>query len=193
MTFNRVICAGAVALCTLTLTVNFGSITSADDIHGDDPNKCVVIETEAGPASDPVLLAAVEVPPYEMPEPESVAPPEEVVIDPDDLYILAHVICGEAQGCSRELQEAVGSVVLNRVGHPSYPNSIEGVVFQRGQYACTWDGNYYRTPTQTNWEVAEYLLREGSQLPENVIFQAQHKQGSYVYKKIGNEYFCGVN
>lgn len=193
MTFNNVTCAGAVVLCTLALTVNFGSITSADDIHGDDPNKCVVIETEAGPASDIELLKVVEVPPYEMPETESVAPPEEVVIDPDDLYILAHVICGEAQGCSRELQEAVGSVVLNRVGHPSYPNSIEGVVFQRGQYACTWDGNYYRTPTQTNWEVAEYLLREGSQLPDNVIFQAQHKQGSYVYKKIGNEYFCGVN
>lgn len=193
MTFKQVTYAGTIALCSLALVLNHNTVTSANDTHGDDPNKCVVIETEAGPASDPVLLAAVEVPPYEMPPEESVAPPTEVVIDPDDLYILAHVICGEAQSCSREMQVAVGSVVLNRVDHPSFPNTIEGVVFQKRQYACTWDGNYYRTPTATNWEVAEYLLKEGSQLPSNVVFQAQFKQGSYVYTKIGNEYFCALN
>ena len=106
-----------------------------------------------------------------------------------DREILAHLLCGECQGGSRELQEAVGSVVLNRVASDDFPDTIEGVVFQRWQYACTWDGNYDRTPTERNWEVAEYLLQNGSQIPENVVFQAQFKQGK-VWKKIDSEIFC---
>ena len=106
-----------------------------------------------------------------------------------DLEIMAHLLCGECQGGSRELQEAVGSVVLNRVASDKFPDTIEEVVFQRGQYACTWDGNYDRTPTERNWEVAGYLLENGSQIPENVVFQAQFKQGK-VWKKIDSEIFC---
>lgn len=117
----------------------------------------------------------------------------ELVADYDsyeaDREILAHLLCGECQGGSRELQEAVGSVVLNRVASDDFPNTIEEVVFQKGQYACTWDGNYDRTPTERNWEVAEYLLQNGSQIPENVVFQAQFKQGK-VWKKIDSEIFC---
>lgn len=104
--------------------------------------------------------------------------------------ILTRVLTGECQTGSWDLQVAVGSVVLNRVAHPSYPNTIKGVVFQKGQYACTWDGNYYRTPTQRNWEVAEFLLRNGSQIPANVVYQAQFRQGHGVWKKINKEYFC---
>lgn len=108
----------------------------------------------------------------------------------DELYVLAHLICGEAQGYSDELQQAVGSVVLNRVNDSAYPDTIEGVVFQKGQYACTWDGNYDREPTERNWANAKYLLENGSQLPPEVVYQAQFKQGSGVYKQIQNEYFC---
>lgn len=107
-----------------------------------------------------------------------------------DLEILSHIICGEAQSYSDELQLAVGSVVLNRVVSSKFPNTIKEVVFQRGQYACTKDGNYYREPTQKNREIAKYLLENGSQLPSNCIYQAQFKQGSGVYKKIGRTYIC---
>ena len=104
--------------------------------------------------------------------------------------ILTRVLTGECHTGSWELQVAVGSVVLNRVAHPSYPSTIKGVVFQKGQYSCTWDGNYYRTPTARNWEVAEFLLRNGSQIPSNVVYQAQFRQGKGVWKKIGSEIFC---
>ena len=107
----------------------------------------------------------------------------------EDLEIMAHLLCGECQSGSRELQEAVGSVVLNRVASDDFPDTIPDVVFQRGQYSCTWDGNYDRTPTERNWEVARYLLENGSQIPENVVFQAQFKQGR-VWKKISNQIFC---
>ena len=96
----------------------------------------------------------------------------------EDLYILAHVICGEAQGCSDEEQRYVGSVVLNRVNHGAFPNTIKDVVFQKGQYACTRDGNYYREPTAANWANARWLLENGSVLPGNVVYQARGAQGA---------------
>lgn len=112
-----------------------------------------------------------------------------------DLEILSHIICGEAQSYSDELQLAVGSVFLNRVKDSRFPNTFEEVAFQKRQYACTRDGNYYRKPTDRNIANAKYLLENGSILPENVVFQAEFKQGKGVYKtiKIGKRrkmYFC---
>lgn len=109
--------------------------------------------------------------------------------DEDDLYILSHLIYGEAGGQSDECQLAVGSVVLNRVKSSSFPNSISGVVFAPGQYACTWDGNYDKEPDARAIKNARYLLEHGSQLPDGVVFQAQFVQGE-VYAVIDGEYFC---
>ena len=108
----------------------------------------------------------------------------------DDLYILEHLICGEAEGCSKDMKMAVGSVVLNRVSDERFPDSISEVVFQSGQYACTWDGNYYREPSEETHEVALYLLENGTQLDESVVWQAEFVQGNGVYEQIGNMYFC---
>ena len=112
-----------------------------------------------------------------------------------DLDILSHIICGEAQSYSDELQLAVGSVFLNRVKDSRFPNTFEEVAFQKRQYACTRDGNYYRKPTDRNIANAKYLLENGSVLPENVVFQAEFKQGKGVYKtiEVGKRrkmYFC---
>lgn len=123
---------------------------------------------------------------------EPVPEETEPEVDENDLYWLSHVICGEAQCYSRECQVAVGSVVLNRVNSSRYPNTLEGVITQRHQYACYRDGNFHRTPTETNVEVARELLMNGSQLPSNVYFQAQFKQGDFCYAKIDGEYFCGL-
>lgn len=107
-----------------------------------------------------------------------------------DLYIMAHVLAGEAQTQPDEEQLYVGSVVLNRVNHPSFPDTIKGVVFQKGQYACTWDGNYYREPTERNWANAKKLLEGGSILPSNVIWQSGKKQGKGVYLRTEWHYYC---
>ena len=107
-----------------------------------------------------------------------------------DLYILSHIIYAEAGGQSWDFQVAVGSVVLNRVKSKKFPNTIRGVVFQKGQYASTWDGNYNKTPSKQSIKVAKYLLKNGSQLPKYVYFQAEFLQSDRVYKKMGNTYFC---
>ena len=110
----------------------------------------------------------------------------------EDYQYLLMIIVGEAQNCSRQEQMYVGSVVLNRLHSPWFPkqNTIKQVATAKGQYACMWDGNAYKTPTETNKEVALELLKNGSVLPENVVFQALFKQGSGVYCKINKTYFC---
>lgn len=61
--------------------------------------------------------------------------PNEASID-----LLARVINGEARGEPYEGQVAVGAVVLNRVDHPSFPNTISGVVYQKGAFTAVDDG-----------------------------------------------------
>ena len=110
----------------------------------------------------------------------------------DDLYFMAHLIYAEAGSswCSDELQIYVGSVVLNRVQSASFPNTLRDVIYQSGQYACTWDGNFEKEPDERAWKNAEIVLTNGSQLPDNVVYQAEFKQGSGVHCKVGNTYFC---
>ena len=57
-----------------------------------------------------------------------------------NIELLARVINGEARGEPYEGQVAVGAVVLNRVEHPSFPNSISGVVYQKGAFTAVDDG-----------------------------------------------------
>lgn len=60
-----------------------------------------------------------------------------------DVDLLAKVISAEARGESYEGQVAVGAVILNRVKHPSFPDSISGVVYQNGAFSCVNDSNWY--------------------------------------------------
>lgn len=60
-----------------------------------------------------------------------------------DVQLLAKVISAEARGESYEGQVAVGAVILNRVKHPSFPDSISGVVYQKGAFSCVNDSNWY--------------------------------------------------
>lgn len=121
---------------------------------------------------------------------------EEDEIDSNDLYILSHIINAEAgdDNCSHEHRIAVGSVVLNRVADPDFPDTIHGVVFQEGQYAPTWDGSYEKIPSEDSIEVAKLLLEEGSQIPAECVYQAEFEQGSGTWKPFetiyGITYIC---
>lgn len=114
----------------------------------------------------------------------------------DDLYVLSHIINAEAgdDNCSHEHRIAVGSVVLNRVASDIYPDTIRDVVFQSGQYSPTWNGSFDKEPSEDSVGVAELLLTEGSQLPENCLFQAEFPQGAGVYETFvtiyGTTYIC---
>ncbi len=58
----------------------------------------------------------------------------------NNVALLAKVISAEARGEPYTGQVAVGAVILNRVNHPSFPNSVAGVVYQPGAFTCMVDG-----------------------------------------------------
>ena len=64
-----------------------------------------------------------------------------------EVEILARLVNGEARGEPYIGQVAVAAVVLNRVKHPSFPNTISGVVFQTGAFDAVWDGQFDLEPT----------------------------------------------
>ena len=64
----------------------------------------------------------------------------------NDLYLLARMIAAEARGEPYVGQVAVGAVILNRVRHPSFPNSIAGVIYQPRAFSAIDDGQWQKTP-----------------------------------------------
>lgn len=65
-----------------------------------------------------------------------------------EIALLARIISAESRGEPYEGQVAVGAVILNRVAHPSFPNTLSGVIYQPGAFSCLTDG-------QVNVAVAE--------------------------------------
>lgn len=56
--------------------------------------------------------------------------------------LLARLINGEARGEPYQGQVAVGAVILNRVKSANFPNTIAGVIYQKGQFSCVTDGQF---------------------------------------------------
>lgn len=58
----------------------------------------------------------------------------------NDVQLLARVISAESRGEPYSGQVAVGAVILNRIEHPSFPNTLAGVIYQPGAFSCMDDG-----------------------------------------------------
>ena len=71
-----------------------------------------------------------------------------------DTALLARLISAEARGESYEGQVAVGAVVMNRIAHPSFPNTLSGVIYQRGAFSCLADGQFDRPVAQSAYQAA---------------------------------------
>ena len=75
-----------------------------------------------------------------------------------DYNLLARLISAEARGESYTGQVAVGAVVLNRVEHPSFPNTISGVVYQKGAFSCLDDGQFNQPVAESCYRAAQDAL-----------------------------------
>lgn len=77
-----------------------------------------------------------------------------------DAQLLARAINGEARGEPYEGQVAVGAVILNRVKSPDFPNTIAGVIYQRGAFTAVADGqiNVPIDPNSTVYKAAQDAL-----------------------------------
>lgn len=75
-----------------------------------------------------------------------------------DLNLLAQLISAEARGESYVGQVAVGAVVLNRVKHSSFPNSVSGVIYQSGAFTCLNDGQFWKPVADSAYKAARDAL-----------------------------------
>ena len=71
-----------------------------------------------------------------------------------DIDLLARLISAEARGEPYEGQVAVGAVVLNRVKHPSFPNTISGVIYQHEAFTCIYDGQFEQPVAESAYRAA---------------------------------------
>ena len=119
----------------------------------------------------------------------------------DNLLLLAKIVHAEAGSdwLTEEHRQLVASVVINRVNSPEFPNAIYNVIYQKGQYAPVGT-KYFNNlkPSRKCVFSALKVLASGSVAPSNVVFQANFRQGSGVYKsiydsKLGTTYFCYSN
>lgn len=88
--------------------------------------------------------------------------------DPD-LYWLSRIISAESRGESLLGKIAVGNVVLNRVAHQDFPDTIKDVIFQSGQFTPVINGSIYDTPTPES-VIAAKLCLEGAVVTSDALY-----------------------
>lgn len=126
--------------------------------------------------------------------------PDVLPVDPQDLEMLACVIYQEA-GCdwiSNETRMMVGNVVLNRVASDLFPNTIEEVLLQQGQYGeYSWTGIHWLSSAEYEpwavarcYECAQRLLEGERVFHEGVVWQAGFIQGQGIEEYRDGIYFC---
>jgi N-acetylmuramoyl-L-alanine amidase len=71
-----------------------------------------------------------------------------------DVNLLARIISAEARGEPYIGQVAVGAVVLNRIKHPSFPNSMAGVIYQPGAFTAVTDGQFNKPVSESAYRAA---------------------------------------
>ena len=75
-----------------------------------------------------------------------------------NVNLLARLVYGEARGEPYTGQVAVAAVVLNRVQSASFPNTISGVIYQKGAFNVVDDGQINLAPNSTATKAAQDAL-----------------------------------
>lgn len=114
----------------------------------------------------------------------------------DDIQLMANAVYGEARGEPYEGQVAVAAVILNRVEHPDFPDTVGGVIFQPGAFTAVDDGQIWLTPNERAKEAVIDAIN-GWDPSENSIyyFNPITATSKWIWsrpqiKKIGLHVFC---
>lgn len=133
---------------------------------------------------------------------EPVTEPTEPAYTEEELEHMAMVIYQEAGGdaCSNETRLAVGTVVMNRVNDPRFPDTICDVLMQERQYGkYYWTGLVWpaRASSQSEahaveraYECARKILDGYRSFDSDVIWQAGFVQGTEIVSYQDGIYFC---
>ncbi len=113
-----------------------------------------------------------------------------------EIDLLARMISAESRGEPYTGQVAVGAVILNRVEHPSFPNSISGVCYQSGAFSSVYDGQINLAPTDSSKRAAMDALNGWDPTGGAIYFynprtaKSEWIRSRPVIRTIGNHVFC---
>ncbi len=122
--------------------------------------------------------------------------PSSVGYSDSDYQLLARIISAEARGEPYIGQVAVGAVVMNRVEHPSFPDTLAGVVYQKGAFTAITDGQINEAIAESSYRAAKEVLN-GSDPSGGAIYYYNPDKTSNAWirtrpiiKRIGKHLFC---
>lgn len=107
----------------------------------------------------------------------------------NEKWFIAKVVWVEARGESREGQQAVAEVILNRLASEKFPNTLNGVVYAANQFNSAKFLDKAK-PYQMQYEAVENALLGPYVLPEDVFYFATTAKTSKIWGKIGGHVFC---
>ncbi|MFK5735102.1 cell wall hydrolase [Pseudomonas urmiensis] len=148
-------------LLGLALTLLAGPLNAADSA------KAAVVEDKAQALEEKVVE---EAPPPK--KSETLSPSEVKAVDPagqspmdDSITCLARTIYWEAKEADARDMSAVASVVINRLGHDGFPDTICGVVKQgvetkSCQFSWWCDGRSDQVEEKQRYDVAKEIARK---------------------------------
>lgn len=92
-----------------------------------------------------------------------------------DKYLLAKIAMAEAEGCPFETKCSVVATVLNRLESSRYPNTIEGVIFQKlngvYQFSPIGDGRWNKVePNEDCWKAVEFVMAAENDFSNGALF-----------------------
>lgn len=105
------------------------------------------------------------------------------------LYQLVHAESGNQDLTA---QEAVASVVINRVMSEYFPNSVSSVIFADGQFSVVDNGSIWCTPSERSIQAVNNVCANGVTIKKNNIyfFRNNHYHNGYTDEmQLGVLYF----
>ena len=118
--------------------------------------------------------------------------------DQDSLFWLSRVIYAESGNQTLQGKMAVGNVVMNRVNHPSFPNSIHAVLAQRNQFTTYRNGKLANCTPSESCVIAAKLVLDGGVVEETrgaLYFDCLNsswasRNRTFVTKLGGHKFYC---
>ena len=114
----------------------------------------------------------------------------------NEVALLARIISAESRGEPYAGQVAVAAVILNRVAHPSFPNTLAGVIYQPGAFSCLDDGGVNAAVADSAYRAARDAIN-GSDPSGGAIYYYNPAKSTnkWIFSRpiitvIGNHRFC---
>lgn len=107
----------------------------------------------------------------------------------DNVKLIARITLAEAEGESEYGMRLVIDTILNRVASDDFPDTIPGVIYQKNQFSCVWNGRANNVGVEDY--ICNMVLEEMANRTDPYVrfFRTKHYGYGTPYAKVGHHYF----